>query len=109
MAQSGLTYRLLMFFLREKDAVNPNRPAPRRRLSVAGRSTVFGLRCTRTAVLSALAGGALLYLSMYVLTRGDGTAALCTGQPGRTLCRSALGLAHVGAGGRLGGSLLARL
>lgn len=35
---------------------------------------VSGLRCGRAAVLSAVAGGILLYLSMYVLTAADGTA-----------------------------------
>lgn len=35
--------------------------------------TVSGLRCSRTAVGLAAAGGVLLYLSMYQLTRADGT------------------------------------
>lgn len=46
---------------------------------------VGGLRCSRLAAGLALAGGALLYLSMYVWTRPDGTTAPALFYPGLAL------------------------
>ncbi len=43
---------------------------------------VTSLRCSRLAVASAVSGGVLLYLAMYVMTRPDGTAAPVLFYPG---------------------------
>lgn len=46
---------------------------------------VASLDCSRLAVIAAVAGGGLMYLSMYVLVRGDGASTSALFYPGLVL------------------------
>ncbi len=54
-------------------------------LASTGLLAVVGLRCGLLAVGTALIGGALMYLSMYVVVRGDGATTATLFYPGLAL------------------------